>query len=376
MKKKLLLLVMCTWIILMAIPANLCFVAVAGGPDGWVLKPCRNWDVVVAVDEEMMASQFWWYSPTPNPIHNLVAAKTYAIRQVLRGTWELYKEFGYTYRVSAIWEWDSTDSLTTTEEVLEECIEQTGWKKSNGGYISGSYIDNENRAIILVAFTKQELSDHTGGIACIRDENSLHPNAILISYKSTQIDDNTVMHEISHLHGCEDHAESEGCKSCVMEYVKEDVWWYNEPCMPIYDGHTLLDLSMWTGCLRGGSLHYEWCDECKAKIANHPNPGCYFEGEGAEFKKDTLFEPWLKEFPKVEPIKPIGIATFAVRWTAIIVAGVIAYYVVRKLLRRRKLMKRRDKDEQKTVSSWRSRVNRWNRAAGRCSVPSASRASR
>jgi len=282
--------------------------SVFAAPAGWELQPCRNWDVVVAVDDEMMESLFVFYNPFPLVHHDIIGAKDYAARQVLRGTWQFYIQFGYTYRVIDFWEWESTDSLTTTDEILTEVVDKL-WTKPNGQYKTGSWLDNDRRAVVLVAFTKQQTFDNTAGIAYIADENGSTVNAILISYRTTFVDDNTVMHEISHLHGLDDNPEEEENGS-VMDYTREPlIVGYWEPLMPIKKGYALLDLSMWTGALRGAAIHYDWTDAEKEIIEANPNPGDYLSGSS---RNDILFEPELAAGYPIGPITPLGVLLFIV----------------------------------------------------------------
>lgn len=292
------------------------------------IKPCRNWDVLVYVDDEMLESQFIMYKPYIIGGFDLVSAKIYAGLQVLRGSWQYNVQFGYTYRVVDVLEWESSDHLNTARDVLFELV-QKKWMSSlpNKKYKEGECYDGntyDKRQILIIGFTKQALIDKTAGICWICDEWGITVNAILISYTTTWIDDNVIMHELGHLHGLVDHPENDGCQSCVMEYAFAPfIMWYNEPLQPLYDSHVLLDISFWSGCIRGGFIHYTFCGSCKNKVKCRSNPSNYFDNTQGEILKWDGNEGISEEMPKPGDPKPTA---FHIIITIVVLSFGIYYF--------------------------------------------------
>jgi len=301
----------------------------------YLVNSCYDWDVVVAVDEEMMESIFVMYKPYLPGGFDLLSAPQYACGQVLRGFHQYKVQFDLSYRVVKWCEWESSDHLHTADELLSDMVQKIWMDDAEGKrYKSGSYLGDypcSKKQLVLIGFTKQAVSDSTAGICWIADGDGVTVNAILISYTTTWVDDNIIMHELGHLHGLSDHPASEGCLNCIMEYNYEDVWFYNEPLQPLYDSHAQLDLLLWTGCIRGGYIHYTFCEECKNIVEMNPYPGNHFPGEHGEIIRWDSDEGIVEELPKPDQPKPQITIGIVLVWIGIFIMWIqIVIWLFRK----------------------------------------------
>lgn len=144
---------------------------------------------------------------------------------------------------------DSRDD-GTLEDTLYEAIDETGFR--DGIYFGGK------RATILMVWTLQD-NDNLGG-GCLPEER-----AFIVKYQMPWADDNTILHELTHIWiGDIPPADTEHGE-CLMSYTETFAMLYNEPLQPDF-GFITLSLFVWQNW---GYFAYHWCDDCTSIMSNH-----------------------------------------------------------------------------------------------------------
>lgn len=227
---------------------------------------CGNWNVLMAYDEEMAEHSFSFYAPFPGGTFP-VEPKKYMEFQFWRGTYKFAEEFDIHFHIVKWVQFESNDSLTTTDEVYLDAVRKLNWQPNSLGRV---HLDNGKDATVLMVWSEQPAADFYDvwgfphaycGSAFV--ENDVR--GVIIHPYDIWADDNVVQHELSHLFGCakDDHRIE---KDCVMGYYKDpapSLYWEN--LYPIFDQDQLISLATY-GSIREGFLTKEWCDECRAFI--------------------------------------------------------------------------------------------------------------
>ena len=197
---------------------------------------------------------------------------------------------------------DSEDDANL-EETLNEAIFETGWyhKRFEGWWVeypkgSGKLV----RVTMLMVWTLQD-NDPLGG-GCLPAER-----AFIVKYQEPWADDNTLLHELSHI-WCGDIPPADTPHgNCLMSSEEYFIGFYDEPLQPEY-GHITLSLFQWVDY---GYTAYEWCDACSTTIEDYMK----------QMYPEPPPDPWKKELNK-DPTYRI------LFWVAIVICAMIIFYLL------------------------------------------------
>jgi len=167
-------------------------------------------NLLVAYDEEWTSISISRYAYDP---------KVFAAIIVDDAFFEFYVEFYITYRIIAYRSWDSDDSVTNKDVMMNEVIAETGF--TSGMFIGGIRVD------VLVAFSDQESIGVYG-----YSDNSLGVLLVMETYLDGvgQATDNVFQHELSHLYGATDEwIEGHTCVMNVYPYWIDFPYYYYVP---------------------------------------------------------------------------------------------------------------------------------------------------
>lgn len=135
-------------------------------------------------------------------------------------------------------------------DTLYEAIDETGFR-------DGIYFDGK-RATILMVWTLQDNDGLAGG--CLPEER-----AFIVKYQMPWADDNTILHELTHIWIGDLPPADTKHGECLMSYTETFMAFYNEPLQPDF-GFITLSLFQWQDW---SYFAYHWCDGCTSLMNNH-----------------------------------------------------------------------------------------------------------
>lgn len=151
--------------------------------------------ILIAYDEEFEFTARYFYGNSPQGLASIFVTEV---------SWRFENVFNIKFIIAGYMFWDSDDAINNINDLLDECIRETGYRK--GMTYNGQTID------ILVIFSDQETHDAWGIADKVLQAVLVYETYYILS--NLQATDNILQHELSHLYGCLDEKRED--LNCIM----------------------------------------------------------------------------------------------------------------------------------------------------------------